>query len=146
MDLTRTATRAEFHRALASWRWLDVERKVPLFTSLLGDVFLESYDGCWWLDAMRGTLSRPWESVEQMEADLATARGQRRWLRSGLVLDAELAGLFPDDREIYGFIVAPMVGGAIDVDNLEVMELVLRVYLTGQLHAQVRGHANGQRA
>jgi hypothetical protein len=141
VDLTRTATRAQYHRALETWRWLDIERKVPLFTSLFGDVFLESYDGCWWLDTVRGTLIRPWESVDAMDTDLDTARGQKAFLRSRLALDAELSGLVPGDDEIYGFTVAPIVGGAVDVANLEVMELTLRLHLSGQLHGHVRGRS-----
>lgn len=145
MDLTRTATRAQYHRALETWRWLDIERKVPLFTSLFGDVFFESFDGCWWLDAVRGTLTRHWESVGTMDTDLDTPRGQKAFLRARLALDAELAGLSPGDGQIYGFRVAPIVGGAVDVANLEVMELTLRLHLSGQLHGHVRGRSRTSR-
>lgn len=137
MDLTRTATRQQFALALSTWGWAGVERKVPLFTSLFGDVFLESYDGYWWLDAVRGTLGKPWETVEAMEADLDSARGQERFLRSRLVLDAELHGLRPDDGQVYGFTVAPALGGPVHVDNLELMDLTLRLHMTGQLHGRI---------
>lgn len=142
MDLTRTATRQQFARALSTWGWAGVDRKLPLFTSLFGDVFLESYDGYWWLDSVRGTLTKPWETAEAMDADLDSARGQERFLRSRLVFDAELHGLLPDDGQVYGFTVAPVLGGAVHVDNLELMELTLRLHLTGQLHAWLRSSAS----
>lgn len=138
MDLTRTTTRQQYARALSTWGWAGVERKVPLFMSLFGDVVLESHDGYWWLDSVRGVLVKPWETIESMEADLQSARGQAQFLRSRLVLDAELHGLLPDEGELYGFTVAPVLGGAMHVDNLEVMELTLRLHLSGQLHAWVR--------
>jgi hypothetical protein len=138
VDLTRTATRQQFALALSTWGWAGVERKVPLFTSLFGDVFLESYDGYWWLDSVRGTLGKPWETVEAMDADLDSARGQERFLRSRLVLDAELRGLLPDDGQVYGFVVAPALGGAVHVDNLELMGFTLRLHMTGQLHGQIQ--------
>ena len=113
VDLTRTATRQQYARGLSAWRWAGVERQVPLFMSLFGDVFLESYDGYWWLDSVRGTLVKPWETIEDLEADLDSARGQVRYLRSRLVLDAELQGLLPEEGQLYGFTVAPALGGII---------------------------------
>ncbi len=138
VDLTRTATRQQYARALSTWGWAGVERKVPLFTSLFGDVFFESYDGYWWLDSVRGVLVKPWDTLEAMDADLESARGQGRFLRSHLALDAELRGLLPEEGQLYGFTVAPVLGGAVHVDNLELMELTLKLHLTGQLHAWVR--------
>lgn len=141
VDLTRTATRQQYARGLSTWRWAGVERQVPLFMSLFGDVFLESYDGYWWLDSVRGTVVKPWETFEDLEADLDSARGQERYLRSRLVLDAELHGLLPEEGQLYGFTVAPALGGPMHVDNLELLDLTLRLHLNGRLHAWVRDNA-----
>lgn len=138
MELIRTPTRQQFMQALETWSWIGLGRRVPLFTSLFGDVFLESYDGYWWLDSVAGRLVRPWATIEELEGDLDSAAGQQQYLRAGLALDAELRNLVPAEDELYGFRVAPAVGGALDVRNLEVMELTLRIHLTGQLHHRAR--------
>lgn len=138
VDLTRTFDREQFSRGLASWDWIGVGRRVPMYTSLFGDVFFESYDGYWWLDTVRGRLTRPWEGLDELEADLDSSQGQRRYLRAGLALDAELRGLLPGPGTVYGFTVAPIVGGAMAVENLELMDFSLRLHLAGQLHGWVR--------
>ncbi|WP_433650977.1 hypothetical protein ACQP2C_32125 [Micromonospora zamorensis] len=46
MELTKQFSEQQYARALESWAWLDLAGKAPRFTSLFGDVFLESADGC----------------------------------------------------------------------------------------------------
>ncbi|MCM0673191.1 hypothetical protein NCC78_00370 [Micromonospora phytophila] len=45
MELTKQFSEQQYARALESWTWLDLDGKAPRFTSLFGDVFLESADG-----------------------------------------------------------------------------------------------------
>lgn len=139
VDLTKTFAREQYARGLEAWSWIGIGRRVPLFTSLFADVCFESHDGYWWLDTVDGTLTKPWETAEELNAELETAEGQERYLFGGLVLDAELRGLVPGPDEVLGFAVAPSVGGGYGVENLEVIDFVTRLHMSGQLHRWTRG-------
>lgn len=56
----------------------------------------------------------------------------------GLAFAAEDRGLVPGPEQVYGFAKPPVLGGAIDVENIEVIDFVVGVSIAGQLHAQVR--------
>jgi hypothetical protein len=58
MELTKAFDSTEYDEALASWTWLDLTGKRPLFTSLFGDVFFDANDGCWLLDVVSGAFAR----------------------------------------------------------------------------------------
>lgn len=50
VDLIRRVPESDYREALESWTWVELEGKVPLFTSLFGDVFFQARDGYWFLD------------------------------------------------------------------------------------------------
>lgn len=56
--LTRTFGAERYRRALASWQWIGIGAREPLFTSPFGDVFFRAGDGYWWLDTLEATLTR----------------------------------------------------------------------------------------
>lgn len=138
VDLTKTFAADQYSRGLRSWRWIGLGRKVPLFTSLFGDICFEAEDGYWWLDTVDGTLTKQWETAEELNAELDTPEGQERYLFGGLVLDAELRGLVPGPDQVLGFTVAPSIGGGFGVDNVEVIDFVTRLHMSGQLHDWLR--------
>ncbi|MEU8070653.1 hypothetical protein AB0B20_12935 [Micromonospora sp. NPDC049151] len=81
MELTKQFSEREFAAALESWAWLDLDGKAARFTSLFGDVFLESADGArWFLDTFEGQLIRGWGSRADLTAELDTEDGQDRYL------------------------------------------------------------------
>ena len=145
MDLTRSFSAVQFTRALESWAWAGVPGKHPLFTSPFGDVFLQAPDGFWFLDLLEGALTRPWPDPGALRADLETAGGQDRYLMAALAMAAERQGMVPSDGQVLGFKVAPILGGAIVVENIEVIDFVVSVNLAGQLHQQVRKMPPGTR-
>ncbi len=122
MELTRSFSADQFARALESWDWADIGGKQPLFTSPFGDVFFQAQDGFWFLDLLEGTLTRPWSDADALQAELNTAAGQDRYLMA-----------------------APILGAAIAVENIEVMDFEVIVHITGQLHRQVRDMPPGSR-
>jgi hypothetical protein len=145
MELTRSFTADQFARALESWDWADIQGKQPLFTSPFGDVFFQAQDGFWFLDLLEGTLTRPWPDADALQADLNTAEGQDRYLMAGLAFAAERQGIIPSARQVLSFKVAPVLGAATAVENIEVMDFEVIVQLTGQLHCQVRDMPSGSR-
>lgn len=73
-----------------------------------------------------------------MQAVLESEEGQDRYLLAGLALAAECAGqhLGPDD--VYSFRIPPVLGGLVDVSNVEVMSFTVAASINGQIHRQVK--------
>jgi hypothetical protein len=80
-----------------------------------------------------------------MLAALHTAEGQDQYLLLGLALGAEARGLVPGPREVYGFTQPPVLGGPVEVENVEVTDVVVSLNITGEIHAQVRDLPPGTR-
>ena len=145
MDLTRSFSADQFGRALESWDRAGIQDKQPLFTSPFGDVFFQAPDGFWFLDLLEGTLTRPWPDADALQAELNTPEGQDRYLMAGLAFAAERQGIVPSATQVLSFKVAPVLGVAIAVENIEVMDFEVIVHITGQLHRQIRDMAPGAR-
>ena len=140
MELTKQFSEPQYARALESWTWLDLDGKAPRFTSLFGDVFLESADGAWWfLDSFEGHLVRGWNTRAHLTAELDTEAGQDRYLLGSLAMAAyHRRGLRLDANQIYAYAPPPIVTGSFDVDRIEVFGFVAVVSTAGQLHEQLR--------
>ncbi len=138
VDLIRNFSRDEFSGALETWDWIEIGDRSPVFASPFGDVFFRAADGLWWLDTIEATLTRPWATAEELKAALNTAEGQDRYLLAGLAASAERQGIVPAARQVYGFKIAPVLGGQVAVSNVEVIDFVVSINILGQLHKQVR--------
>lgn len=145
MEFTKQFARSAFERALESWRWLDLQGKDPLFTSLFGDVFFASSDGIWFLDAISGALSRPWENHSGMESVLATDQGKDQFLMNELALAAHAQGLVLKPNEVYNFVPPPVLGGKLDPGHMVTMDFVVALNIAGQIHGQIKDLAPGTR-
>jgi hypothetical protein len=140
VELTKQFSDQHYERALESWSWLDLNGKAPRFTSLFGDVFLESRDGAWWhLDTFEGDLVRAWDSHAALSADLGTEQGQDRYLLGGLAMGAyHRRGLSLGPDDIYAYAPPPVITGSFDVDEIKVFPFVVVLTMAGQLHQQLR--------
>ena len=139
MDLTKTFTPEQYEGALAFWSWIGVEGKTPVMTSLFGDVFFVSADGCWFLDTLEGSLDCLWETQADMEAELATPEGEDRYLLGALAVGAATRrGLILEADQVYVFVPHPLLSGQFDVDTIIVQPFVVAMCLTGQLHEQTQ--------
>ena len=143
--LTKAFGQPTFIRALESWQWLGIAGKTPILASLFGDVILQDPTGYWFLDSVEGRLSRPWASQQDIQATLDTEEGQDQYLLGGLAMAAEASGLRLSDDEVYAFKVPPVLGGALDLANVEVSDFVVAVNLAGRLHDQVKNVPPGTR-
>ncbi|MEU7869035.1 hypothetical protein [Dactylosporangium sp. NPDC049140] len=143
MQLIKTFPADRFAGALDSWQWIGLEDKTPAYASLFGDIFLRGPGGVWWLDTVGGTLQRRWPSMEAVSAELNTAEGQERYLFAGLTAELARRGLTPAAEQVYDFSHPPALGGAIDPDNVDVIDFVVGVNIAGQLHDQLRALPEG---
>ncbi|WP_194852826.1 T6SS immunity protein Tdi1 domain-containing protein [Nocardia sp. SYP-A9097] len=138
MELIKWFTPEQFNDALSSWAWIGLDGKTPLFTSVFGDVFLGANDGVWWLDTIEGELTREWDSLDELEAELNTGAGQEKYLIAELALALEAGGLLPGPGEIYDFSHPLVLGGELEVENVEVTDMSVSLNILGQIHDQVR--------
>ncbi|GAB4588286.1 hypothetical protein Ntsu_61180 [Nocardia sp. IFM 10818] len=139
LDLIKTFTAEEYASGLESWAWLGLEGKTPMCSSLFGDVFFLADDGVWWLDTITGELTHEWGSVDEVEAALNSEEGQDKYLLAGLALAVAETGLVPAENQIYDFSHPPVLGGELDVENIEVATMDMSLNMLGQIHDQVRG-------
>ncbi len=109
--------------------------KEPVTSTLFGHVFLSSDDGFWLLDPIAGSLTRRWNDVEHLRADLDSPEVQQELLID-LADTALRRGLSPGADEILDFTQSPVLGGPLDPGNLQVMDFVVGVNIAGQIHAQ----------
>ncbi len=138
MRLTKGFEPEAFGSALESWGWIGVGAKVPVLASLFGDVILQDATGYWYLDTLEGSLSRTWATQGAIQSALASEEGQDRYLLAGLASAAHDAGMALAAADVYSFTVPPVLGGQIELANVEVADFVVAVNIAGQLHQQVK--------
>jgi hypothetical protein len=117
MEPIRRFPTEHYAAALESWSFLELSDKRPLFTSPFGDVFFESRDGFWFLDLLAGEISRRWEAESDFTRSLNSREGQ---------------------AEVYSFRVPPALGGAVDLENVELSDFVVATNIAGQIHQQIK--------
>lgn len=138
MELIKSFTPEQFGDALSSWAWIGLGDKTPLFTSVFGDVFLGGDDGVWWLDTVEGELTREWDTLDDLEAELNTAAGQEKYLLAELAAELRERGLVPGADEVYDFSHPLVLGGELEAENVDVTDMVVSLHILGQIHDQVR--------
>jgi hypothetical protein len=69
---------------------------------------------------------------------LGTTDGQDQFLLAGLAASAKRQGIIPTAAQVYGFKIAPVLGGKIGIGNVEAIDFVVSLNILGQLHEQVR--------
>jgi hypothetical protein len=138
VELVRTFDPQAMSAALKAWEWIGLDGKTAVFTSAFGNVFLHAADGFWFLDRLAGTLTRPWETAGQLQDELDTPDGQSLYLSAGLVWAANELGLVPSGAEVYDFAVPPILGGEQVVTNVEVIDFITALGISGQIHEQLR--------
>lgn len=145
MDSIRRFRPGEYAEALSSWAWLEgLDGMTPALTNVFGDVFLQGQDGSFsFLDTVRGRLDRVWSDAAALQADVNTPKVQDEYLMIGLAHAADAAGLTPGDGQVLSFKVPPVLGGALDVENLELADFVVAVNIAGQIHRQVKAFPPG---
>ena len=139
MELIRRFSPEQYDAALESWSWLEqLEGKKTVFASAFGDLFLQGADGFWFLDTIEGTLSHRWPDAQTLQSEINAREAQDEYLLAGLVEAASRAGMAPQADQVLAFVVAPVLGGPLSVENIEVADFVVSVNILGQIHEQVK--------
>ncbi len=126
--------------ALSDWRWLLVGSFRPLAMTRFGDWFIERPGGdVEFLDTLEGGLRPVASSVEAWRALLHTAEG-RELLMAEMVELMASKGVVPGPGECYGFRVAPILGGGLGSENVQIYSLPVYLAIQGQLHRQLQAN------
>ena len=126
-------------RLLEDWEWLLSGQFRVVAGSKFGDWFVERPAGTVeMLDMVEGSLSEIASSRAEFQTLINTREKQELWLLSELVLTLHEKGLVPGAGQCYAFEVPPCLGGKVDSENVEVMDLVVWVSICGQLHRQTQ--------
>jgi hypothetical protein len=124
--------------ALDSWQWIELGDRIPILVTAFADVFFSAHDGIWFLDTLEGKLKHVFQLRVELEAELLTEKGQDIFLFSPFVDRAIREGNSLDEGQCYDFLLNPIIGGAIEYDNVGKMNFLVALNIRGQLHDQVR--------
>ncbi len=130
----------EWERYLANWAWLLKEPYRPLAMTVFGDWFLQNAAGrIFFLDLVSGELQPAAESAAEMQRALADPEQTEGWFMPGLVDLLTDRGLTRGAGQCYAYTLHPLLGGAIEANNVTLMPIGAWQAVCAQLHQQTQG-------
>jgi hypothetical protein len=125
-------------RILDCWNWLLGSAPwKPVLFSPFGDCFLESKDGhIHHLNILGGELVEVAPSVGEFEKVAEVEDNRGKWFRGPLVDQLFENGIVRGKGQIFGFRKLPLLGGAIDWENVEAVNPVSYHSSISQIHQQ----------
>jgi Domain of unknown function (DUF1851) len=139
IDLLIDDPSLDFSKLLEDWRWLLVGSFRVVVGSKFGDWFVERPGGAVeMLDMQSGQIRQVAGSRDEFYQLIRTREKQQEWLRSDLVVSLHEMGVVPAAGQCYAFSVPPILGGTVDPQSVELMDLAVWVSFCGQIQEQVR--------
>jgi hypothetical protein len=134
----------EWLELVERWKWILPARFTPWMMNRFGDLFLCTDDGkVHWLRLDNGTLKCVAESKDNFCDKLDAPGAANDWLMLPLVDRLVAAGKILRDRQCYGFIQIPILGGDYTVANVEVRDIAAQYDFIGQAFQQLRDLPDG---
>jgi hypothetical protein len=142
--LIRTAD-IDCQRLLSYWQWLLPKEYHPIVVTAFGDwVLLDQSDGSvHFLDLVAGTLSKVAESGDDFKRAMALPEKLDEWFMAELVQALLDCGIVLGQNQCYGYKVPPVLGGKLEVANIELTDLAVHQGLLSQIHQQTRNLPEG---
>jgi hypothetical protein len=129
---------------LTEWRWLVGPIATPVLITALGDLFLRNEDeAILHLDTCSGLLSQVAGCDDEFRLLLAEPDFVDKWFFPQFVRQLKVEGMDVNPGQCYGYKLPPVVGGSIEVSNMEPTNLLLHFGLLGQLHRGVKNLPDG---
>ena len=136
--LIRT-TGIDCQRLLSYWRWLLEKDYHPIVMTAFGDWFLADQDGSvHFLDLVAGSLSKVAESGDEFKRVMGQPENLDQWFMAEVVQSLLDAGIVPGKNQCYGYKIPPVLGGKIEVANIEPTDIAVHQGLLSQIHEQTR--------
>ena len=135
-DLTANFGQIKRESLLSSWRWLIGESKLPVLLTVMGDAFVQdTEDGSVHLLSVGpGTIERVADSIDEFREVLSDRTFVMDHFVPNLVVELRTAGHILEPGQLYGFKVAPILGGGYVLDNLEPTDIAVHFELNGQIY------------
>ncbi len=138
-DATIDLTAVDCERLLSDWSWLVQGQYSPLLMTAFGDLFLQSDDGhVWFLDLVSGEFKDVAHSRDDWAEMFNDPQTVEEWLMPGLVEALLGQGISLVEGTCYGYRIPPVLGGKIEIENIEQTDLSVYYSITGQIHRQVK--------
>jgi len=135
-----------FDKLLADWRWLVPEKSTPLLMTAFGDLFLCDDAGQVHLLAlMTGELKSVAASQQEFEEACENREQRRSWFLGFLSMELKKRhGPLPKN-DCYSCKIPLSLGGKLESENFEPIDLLTHFSVLGQLHRQTKHLPPGTR-
>ena len=128
----------DWSEALSGWAFLLPRRFSLLFVNRFGDVFIVQEDeSVHMLNLANGVLERLADKIadfaDLMEVDVL----RESWLLTKVVDQCIEAGLNLEPGQVYGYKIPPSLGGAIELDNIEITPISDHYHALAEIQIQL---------
>ena len=113
---------------------------------MFGDWFFE--DSCGrviFLDTLSAELLEIAPSIQVFDTDRLKRENLDKWFMADLAMLCWDLGLRPGPGRCLSFKILPVLGGPIDISNIEVCDLIVHESITAQIHHRVKDLPVGTR-
>jgi len=129
---------------LRHWRWLIDRSCVPMFATLLGDLFLRCRDGrIFFLDVGDATLTPVARNAEHFELLLTDTEKTNYWFGGKLISELRQAGLVAGPGHCYTYWQLPVLGGDYVPKNFKVVDVQTHFHIWGPIHEKIKDLPDG---
>ncbi len=133
-DLAIACEGVDCSRLLANWQWILPADATPLLIGIFGDWIFGLPDGSHWhLDLLEGTFTQVARNCTEFNSKKREERYRNAWFGADWASIALENGLVPKNDECLGWKLAPVLGGAFSVENIQVFSLVVYQSVSGEL-------------
>ena len=135
-----TKTTYPIEQLLDDWRWLLPDDVELVVITKAGDAFVRRLaDGAiLWLNVIDGSIEQVSASLDEFQAAITDEQYVQAWFMPDVVQGQAQLGMDPGENQCLSFKQPPVLGGQIDPDNIEVIDIAVHFSIAGQIHQQVK--------
>ena len=124
---------------LEDWMWLLQKPYTLIAMNNFGDMFLRDESGrIVFLELASGEVTNVAGSTVEFQRLAAEKENQRCWFMTTLLSDLERAGMTLADGQCFSYKTPLVLGGEVELPNIEVGDIYVYASLMGQIHQQVK--------
>lgn len=139
-DLTVNFSKCNSKTLLSDWHWLIGKNKIPILITAFGEPFVQEMGSgeVFFLNVYEGSMTRVAVDLDDFKTQLNSDDFSEKYLPIQAVGDLRLAGKMLSIGEVYSLKVPPILGGAYELENIEVCDIQVHFSILGQIHHQVK--------
>jgi len=143
-DLTVNCDDLDRTQLLCDWEWL-IGKKMPVLFTAAGDAFVQDLnDGTvHFLDVSNHELSMVADDLAQFNSLLCEREFVVPFLREVLIEEFRSHGLLLEARQVYSFKQPPLLGGKLEIGNMEACDIEVHFSVHGQIGEQIKDLPEG---